>query len=534
MRDKLRLAHSNRKAQQVRNKVRFFFLVRKSAQTNENQLISGSPWPMGAHTDLQKTRFLTNEYYIYYFFVLVALAYLVSAAMEISTITPYQSHLRPGWLTEYRDYDQQYEGFRKNFWLFGFALSGYCVLSKLFRRRVEFICLFNLLLVGLLHGMNALLLVSIVLVNFITTKFVQVRPKLVSWIFNLVSLFLVHHSGFSFNYSGLFPRWNILYNLTMLRLLSFSLDYHTPTVDHSCALCVEKPCQRKRIGERRKEQEFSLIYYFAYVFYFPLFLAGPIITFNNFVSQIKNPRPIPNLLWYGIRLVFALLLLEVIFHYFHVIAIKDAKTWTAFTPLQFSAIGYFNLKIIWLKLLVIWRFCRFFAMVDGVVPEENMDRCMSNNYSCRKFWKHWHKSFNQWLVRYIYIPLGGSGKLAYNVWIIFTFVAVWHDVSLQLLSWSWLICLFLLPEIIASVLSKKFGLVNLSYYRNLCAVGASFNIILMMVANLVGFAIGLDGMKEMALNIFTLNGLPFVFGIFVTFYSAAMIMFEIEEYRESK
>ena len=42
--------------------------------------------------------------------------------------------------------------------------------------------------------------------------------------------------------------------------------------------------------------------------------------------------------------------------------------------------------------------------------------------------------------------------MAYNMWVVFTFVALWHDIELKLLAWGWLICLFLMPELIASSL----------------------------------------------------------------------------------
>jgi hypothetical protein len=37
----------------------------------------------------------------------------------------------------------------------------------------------------------------------------------------------------------------------------------------------------------------------------------------------------------------------------------------------------------------------------------------------------------------------------WNVWVIFTFVAIWHDFVLDLVLWAWFICLALIPEIIA-------------------------------------------------------------------------------------
>ncbi len=64
------------------------------------------------------------------------------------------------------------------------------------------------------------------------------------------------------------------------------------------------------------------------------------------------------------------------------------------------------------------------------------------------FWRNWHASFNLWLVRYMYIPLGGGVWRAANVWPIFTFVALWHDLEWRLLAWAWLSSLLFAPELV--------------------------------------------------------------------------------------
>ena len=91
---------------------------------------------------------------------------------------------------------------------------------------------------------------------------------------------------------------------------------------------------------------------------------------------------------------------------------------------------------------------------------------MANNYSTFGFWKSWHRSYNLWVVRwlyppapisevakrvdrYIYIPLGGTRNVLVSSVLIFTFVALWHDLSFKLLAWGWLVSLFLVPELIA-------------------------------------------------------------------------------------
>lgn len=53
-----------------------------------------------------------------------------------------------------------------------------------------------------------------------------------------------------------------------------------------------------------------------------------------------------------------------------------------------------------LQLLIPWRFFRLWALADGIDPPENMVRCMVNNYSALGFWRSWHRSYNLWIVRY--------------------------------------------------------------------------------------------------------------------------------------
>ena len=91
-----------------------------------------------------------------------------------------------------------------------------------------------------------------------------------------------------------------------------------------------------------------------------------------------------------------------------------------------------------------------------------MIRCMdNNNYLALAFWRAWHRSFNRWVVRYIYVPMGGSRLTGFlrivNTLMVFSFVAVWHDIELKLLMWGWLIVLSLLPEIFASLYFGRFA-----------------------------------------------------------------------------
>ena len=193
-------------------------------------------------------------------------------------------------------------------------------------------------------------------------------------------------------------------------------------------------------------------------------------------------------------------------HSIYAVAIKTANAWDHFTTLEMFSLAYWNLKHVWLKLLIIWRHARFWTLVDGFDPPENMLRCMSNNYSGMAFWRSWHQSFNLWNIRYLYIPMGGRKWAFLNIWVIFTFVALWHDRELDRLVWGWLICVLLLPEILGTFMARKLGLETLPYYRHLAALGGALNVYTMCIANMIGFVVGVDGTIAILEQAFTWQG----------------------------
>lgn len=68
------------------------------------------------------------------------------------------------------------------------------------------------------------------------------------------------------------------------------------------------------------------------------------------------------------------------------------------------------------------------------------------------------------------------------------------------------------------------------YYRFVCGLGAVGNILMMMTANLVGFSVGLDGVKEMLVQIFgTAEGLSYLLSASFCIFVAVQVMFEIRE-----
>jgi D-alanyl-lipoteichoic acid acyltransferase DltB (MBOAT superfamily) len=243
---------------------------------------------------------------------------------------------------------------------------------------------------------------------------------------------------------------------------------------------------------------------------------------------------------YGIRFVIVLLTMEIMIHYMYMVAIFHAKpNWSTYTPAQLSMLGFFNLKHIWLKLLIPWRFFRLWSLLDGIDPPENMVRCMSDNYSVMQFWRGWHRSFNKWSLRYLYIPLGGNraegawgkARSLFNYLAVFSFIAIWHDIQLRLLMWGWLVTLFVLPEIIASYIfpARKWK-DSPDAYRWLCGIGAVGEILMLMAANLVGFALGVDGLRDLVRGIVgSWSGWAFLATACGALFTGVQFMFEWRE-----
>lgn len=228
------------------------------------------------------------------------------------------------------------------------------------------------------------------------------------------------------------------------------------------------------------------------------------------------------------------MVLETILHFLYVNAIKETSAWTGFTPTQFCSLGFYNLMVVWLKLLFIWRFFRLVALLDGIDPPENMIRCIVNNYSCMGFWRGWHRSFNLWIIRYMYIPLGGSNTAIFNVWPIFMFVALWHDFVWRMVGWAVVMCLFLVPEIVAGIGSKKIGLKNHRYWRHISAGGASFSLLQIIIVNLLGFGLGVEGTKVLLWQIMSLSNIPFIFLLMATLFALCQIAFEVREWEKRR
>ncbi|KAI5920699.1 MBOAT family protein [Camillea tinctor] len=520
----------------------------------------------------------------------------------------YEPYLSEGWIPGRKidTSDSQYHTFRSNIPYMTALLIFHPLLRKLYNtviypvttsgqdsrptleeadqrlnQRASFDFVFAIVYLIALHGFSAFKILILLYLNYqVATTLPRKSVPVATWVFNVGILFANELSkGYKFEaiaslisstpaqkslldadwslvswgrwldqHGGLMGRWEILFNITVLRLISFNLDYYW-SLDRRSYSPVEKQLdpsflsERDRVSIPAQSKDYSFRNYVAYTIYAPLYLTGPIITFNDFISQLRY-RPASIETWrtvrYGARFALTLLAMEVILHYDYVQAIAKAHpVWADYTAAQLSILSYFNLHMIWLKLLLPWRLFRLWALADGVDPPENMIRCVSDNWSTLAFWRSWHRSFYRWSIRYIYVPLGGSSfrtardaaRSVLTYVLVFTFVALWHDIQMRLLIWGWLVVLFMLPEMAAGfAFPRRRWEATPTAYRMVCCVGAVANVFMMMAANLVGFAVGLDGLQMIIQGIVrTFSGYAFLVGACIAIFVTVQVMFEIRE-----
>ncbi|KAH7906814.1 MBOAT, membrane-bound O-acyltransferase family-domain-containing protein [Hygrophoropsis aurantiaca] len=513
-------------------------------------------------------RWKTPEFIFYYVVAAVILPIMVWVPIRLSSPShvnyPFYDHkLSSGWLfgREVDNSDSQYRAFRNNIPALSFLVCIFLAIQSIYTRfalrsishslthrlyLIPFLISFAILFLFGLHGASTLKIIFILTANYYIGKSLghSRAGPLLTWIFNAAVLFFNEkNAGYRFAtihpslgvldaFEGIYPRWHVSFNITMLRLVSFNMDYYWACSSRNIPNSDSALSEKQRANTAHSLEHYSYKNYLAYVLYPPLYIAGPIITFNNFMWQLRRPTEFPTraILNYFIRFLVCLFTMEFILHYIYVIAIKDAKAWRGDTPMEISMIGFWNLLIVWLKLLIPWRFFRLWALAGGIDPPENMVRCMVNNYSALGFWRSWHRSYNLWIVRYIYIPLGGTKNLAVTTVFVFSFVALWHDLSFRLLAWGWLVSLFILPELLASYLFPPSKHGEKPWYRHVCAMGAILNILMMISANLVGFVIGTDGMLYMVNQITgSWEGLRFLIGACCCIFVGVQFMFEYRE-----
>jgi len=166
----------------------------------------------------------------------------------------------------------------------------------------------------------------------------------------------------------------------------------------------------------------------AHALYAPLYLAGPIISFDAF-RDAQGAAPGPLGASYGLRTALLGLFLEGLLRRCPAFALGVSGAFRSLEPVDAAAFAFVTVNVLWLKrspgrmhqvltaiprhasrglsgngpptrprrapmsfprFAVVWRVARAWARADGVDPPENMGRFVCDTFTAAGFWRSWH------------------------------------------------------------------------------------------------------------------------------------------------
>lgn len=188
-----------------------------------------------------------------------------------------------------------------------------------------------------------------------------------------------------------------------------------------------------------------------YISLFPQLIAGPIVRYNDIISQIKQRVETIELFGSGVRRFIIGLFKKIVFaNTCGAIAdsIMDVDLDLISTPIAWLGIVAYSLQIY-------FDFSGYSDMAIGLGRMFGFKILENFNLpyiskSIKEFWSRWHISLSTWFRDYVYIPLGGnrrgSKRMYFNLLIVFLLTGFWHGATWSFVLWGVFHGLFLLLE----------------------------------------------------------------------------------------
>lgn len=194
---------------------------------------------------------------------------------------------------------------------------------------------------------------------------------------------------------------------------------------------------------RHETKNYSFLDYSIFITFFPQLIAGPIVYHADMLPQFEgNKNKLIN--YKNITIGIFLFSLGL----FKKVIIADSFA-------EFANIGYSNISTLtfseaWITSLaytfqLYFDFSGYSDMAIGIALLFNIKLPINFNspykaLNIQDFWRRWHITLNQFLTKYIFIPLGGSRKGNFrtytNIMIIFVISGVWHGAGWTFIIWG--------------------------------------------------------------------------------------------------
>lgn len=272
------------------------------------------------------------------------------------------------------------------------------------------------------------------------------RFFLASILLNLCTLgFFKYFNFFSENFALLLRSLGFASNEFLLHiLLPIGISFYT---FHSMSYVID-------VYRRRKEPCYDPTAFFAFISFFPLLVAGPIVRATWFLPQFQAGRRfeaakatdgLRQMLWgFFKKMVIAdgcAQFVDPVFSNWHsqpaAMLCAGAVLFAFQIYGDFS--GYSDIAIGCARLF------GFHLLPNFRYPYFSRD--------IAEFWRRWHVSLTSWFRDYVYIPLGGSrqglSRTVRNTVLVFLLSGFWHGASWTFIIWGALHALYFMPLVLS-------------------------------------------------------------------------------------
>lgn len=206
--------------------------------------------------------------------------------------------------------------------------------------------------------------------------------------------------------------------------------------------------------------------YVLYIMMFPQLIAGPIVNYNSVAAQlVSRQSSMEDRVTGYYRFVIGLAKKVLI-----------ANTMAVYADKAFAlGAGELATSSAWIGMLaytfqIYFDFSGYSDMAIGLGKmmgfrfPENFNNPYTSK-SVTEFWKRWHMTLGNFIMNYLYIPLGGNrkgtGRTYLNLWLCFLLSGLWHGASWNFVVWGAFHGLFICADkLFLNKVLKKIG--NLS------------------------------------------------------------------------
>lgn len=163
-------------------------------------------------------------------------------------------------------------------------------------------------------------------------------------------------------------------------------------------------------SSERQEGIFSIFDLLKYNFYLPFFFFGPVMTFDQFHTQVstrdlrRKEDEMRNIRVHALLHVGAIIAVDIFFHFFYILTLpSDLKFVNRLSDWALAGLAYSNLVYDWVKAAVMFGVINTIARLDHLDPPQP-PKCITMLYVFAE--THFDRGINDWLCKYVYDHIG--------------------------------------------------------------------------------------------------------------------------------